>query len=150
MPTFENQSIIHASPEQLRTFHEQPTALPKLSPPLIIVQILRDDRRSLTEGELEFNLWFGPFPIHWVALHQPGPTENSFVDVMLNGPMASWHHEHRFDAHPEGAMLIDRVTYTHQSSIKGLLTRLIFGGIPLRILFMYRHWRTRITLNNNA
>ena len=67
----------------LRAFHDDPRALARLTPPPIIMQVQRDDRRSLTEGEIEFKLWLGPLPIRWVALHEPGPNADSFADVQL-------------------------------------------------------------------
>jgi ligand-binding SRPBCC domain-containing protein len=62
---------------------------------------------------------------------------------MLEGPMAVWEHQHIFEDVPGGAALVDRITLAHKPGLPGLLTRLIFDGVPLRALFMYRHWRTR-------
>jgi ligand-binding SRPBCC domain-containing protein len=108
--------------------------------------VLRDDRRSLTEGEIEFRLWFGPLPVRWLAVHLPGPTPHSFVDRMVEGPLASWEHAHMFEEVDGGILLSDRITLAHKSGVPGLFTRLIFDGWPLRLLFVYRHWRTRLAL----
>lgn len=129
--------------ERLKAFHVQPDAFKRLTPPPIIARIQRDERTSLTEGELEFTLWFGIFPIRWLARHEPGPTPDSFADVMVRGPMASWRHEHIFEATADGAALIDRVTLAHKPGLMGVITRLMFDGLPLRFLFFYRHFRTR-------
>ena len=145
--TFETSSILKTTMENILHFHQDPSALGKLTPPPIFTQ-LRDDRRvSLTEGDLEFTLWFGPIPIKWYARHESGPTPTSFADRMIEGPMAYWRHEHIFEAVPEGIKLTDRVTLAHHAGIKGLLTRLVFDGLPLRILFFYRHLRTRMALH---
>ena len=77
-------------------------ALTMLEPPPLFVQIVRDDRVSLTSGEIEFELWFGPVPVHWLARHEPGSTSTSFVDRMLDGPMALWVHRHSFGPTPTG------------------------------------------------
>ena len=111
--------------------------------PPIIPQILQDDRSSLTAGVLKFRLWIGPIPVDWVALHEPGPTPTSFKDIQVNGPMAEWVHEHLFETVPGGVMLTDRILLAHKPGWRGWLTRLFFDGLPLRILFLYRHWRTR-------
>lgn len=140
---FEKRSVMKTTMAEMLAFHEDPAAMPKLSPPPIIVRVKRDDRTSLTEGELEFTLWFGPVPIHWLARHEPGPTETSFADRMIEGPMAYWRHEHIFEETADGIALIDRVTVAHKPGLPGLLTRLMFDGVPLRILFFYRHLRTR-------
>ncbi len=106
--------------------------------------IQRDDRTSLTEGEIEFTLWFGPLPVHWTARHEPGPTDTSFRDRMLRGPMKSWLHEHSFRQTDQGVELIDHVTYElPDGGFWALFARLFFDGLPLRFLFFYRHLRTR-------
>lgn len=133
-------------------FHNEANALARLTPPppLMFVQVLRDDRTSLTEGELEFRLWFGPVPVHWLARHEPGPIPTSFVDRMIAGPLAYWEHQHIFQETAEGVTLIDRITLGHKGGTAGLWTRLIFGRLPLRLLFMYRHLRTRLSLRGLA
>ena len=141
---FVKGSFIKTSLERLQRFHEQPTALSKLTPPPIIMRLQRDDRQSITEGELEFTLWFGPLPIRWIARHEPGPLPHSFVDLQVRGPMAYWRHEHIFIQKPGGVELTDRIVLAHKPGLAGLLTRLFFDGLPLRILFAYRHHRTRM------
>lgn len=131
-----------ASLDELRRFHEDPQALAMLTPPPIFAQLRRDERRSISEGEVEFTLWFGPLPLRWLARHEPGPSPDSFADVQLRGPMAYWRHEHIFRELPEGVELTDRITLAHQPGLWGLFTRLAFDGLPLRILFAFRHWRT--------
>lgn len=141
--TFERTSIIPATMEQMIAFHAHPKALQWLTPPPIFAQMHRDDRRSMTEGELEFTLWFGPIPFRWVARHEPGPTPTSFADRMVSGPLASWYHQHIFSEAPEGVRLTDRIELEHKPGLPGFFTRLMFDGLPLRILFFYRHLRTR-------
>jgi ligand-binding SRPBCC domain-containing protein len=141
---FQHQSIFPTTMEKMIAFHNHPRAINRLTPPPLFVQCLRDDRQSLTDGELVFRLWFGPIPIRWLARHEPGPTENSFQDRMIEGPLDSWLHQHIFREVPGGIELTDRVTFAHKPGLPGLLTRLIFDGLPLRILFIYRHLRTRL------
>ena len=125
-------------------FHEDPQALAKLTPPPIVMQLHHDARRSITEGEIEFSLWFGPFPIRWIARHEPGPSPHSFADRQIKGPMAYWRHEHIFTEKPGGVELTDRIALAHKPGLAGVLTRLFFDGLPLRFLFAYRHRRTRM------
>lgn len=141
--TYEKQSRMKTTLEKMIAFHQDPKALSILTPPPIFVQLRRDNRVAFDEGELEFTLWFGPIPIRWVARHEQGPTVHSFADRMISGPMAYWRHEHIFQPQGDEVILIDRVTLAHKAGVSGLLTRLIFDGIPLRILFFYRHLRTR-------
>jgi ligand-binding SRPBCC domain-containing protein len=140
---FEHRSVISASTAQIMAFHEDPRALSWLTMPPTFLQVLRDNRTSLTSGEIEFNLWLGPLPVRWVARHEAGPIPTSFFDRMLQGPMDRWEHQHMFVSVPGGTELVDRITLAHKPGIRGLLTRLVFDGLPLRILFIYRHWRTK-------
>jgi ligand-binding SRPBCC domain-containing protein len=144
--TFEHRSLIRTTPAAARAFHDDPRALARLTPPPLFVQIVRDDRVSLTEGEVEFKLWFGPLAVRWLARHAPGPDDTSFVDRMAKGPMAMWEHLHSFRAVKGGVELVDRIQLAHYSGWRGTLTRLMMDGLPLRLLFAYRHWRTRRAL----
>jgi len=143
---FEKISIMKTTMDKMMAFHKAPEALPTLTPPPIFVQLHRDERTSLTGGELEFTLWFGPIPIRWVARHEEGPTETSFVDYQVSGPMAHWRHEHIFEEVDGGIKLIDRIAIAHKPGLTGLLTRLVFDGMPLHIFFFYRHLRTRLAV----
>jgi ligand-binding SRPBCC domain-containing protein len=143
---FEKRTVMNTTLDRMRAFHEDPKALGRLTPPPIFMQLIRDDRTSLTEGEIEFNLWFVVVPIRWLARHAPGVNPESFTDYMVKGPMAYWHHEHTFEEVPGGVALTDRLTVAHKPGLPGLLTRLMFDGIPLRILFFYRHLRTRLAV----
>ena len=144
--TFVKKSVMKTTLEKMMRFHEDPKALSNLTPPPIFMQLHRDDRTSISEGEIEFTLWFGPVPFRWIARHEEGPTESSFADRLIKGPMAYWRHEHIFTEVDNGVELTDSITLAHHAGIKGLLTRLMFDGIPLRILFFYRHLRTRMAV----
>lgn len=143
---FQSSVLVRTSMEAMVRFHEDPRALQMLTPPPIFAQIVRDDRVSLTQGILVFNLWMGPVRVPWTARHEPGPIATSFIDRMLSGPMASWEHQHIFEQRDQGVELTDRVTFAHKPGWRGMLTRLVFDGLPLRILFWYRHWRTKAAL----
>jgi ligand-binding SRPBCC domain-containing protein len=141
--TFRHRSVLRATVADLVRFHSAADALRLLTPPPIVLQVVRDDRTGLTRGEIAFRLWFGPLPVRWVAAHEPGSYPAVFADRMVSGPLASWRHEHDFRAVEGGVELLDVVTYSHRSGWRGLLTRLAFDGPALRAVFWYRHWRTR-------
>ncbi len=140
---FTKTSFINTTLDRIQKFHEDPRALSKLTPPPVVMSVRRDNRRSITDGDINFTLRFGPFIVPWIARHEPGPTGNSFADLQVEGPMAYWRHEHIFEPVAGGVELTDRITLAHRPGLPGLLTRLAFDGLPLRILFAYRHWRTR-------
>lgn len=147
---FEQRSILPCTVQQLWDFHAQPNAFAKLTPPPIFIQPLHNNLKSLTEGTVDFRMWFGPIPLHWIARHEPGPTPTSFKDSMVLGPMAFWEHQHIFQEAAGGAELIDHLTIEHKPGLTGVLTRLAFDGLPLRIFFMYRHMRTRLEVSRKA
>lgn len=147
---FEHRSTMATTLEQMVAFHADPRALSRLTMPPTRIQVLQDDRESLTKGRIAFRLWLGPMPIRWVAEHVPGPTLSSFADVMVEGPLARWEHQHIFELVGDRVALIDRITFEHESGLCGMLTRILFDGLPLRILFMYRHWRTRQAVEAHA
>ncbi len=141
---FERRTVIPATMAQVIGFHNQPNAIRLLTPPPVIIQMHHDGRKSLTDGELDFTLWFAALPVHWIARHEPASAESGFQDRMISGPMAFWLHEHRFRAVSGGVELTDHLTYEHRASgFWGIFTRLVFDGLPLHLLFIYRHWRTR-------
>ncbi|MEL6270054.1 MAG: cyclase [Chloroflexota bacterium] len=146
--TFEHSSIFpNTTLKAVEDFHEDPKAFSILTPFPIIAQIHRRELNSLTDGEMEFTLWFGPIPIRWLARHEPGPTEHSFADRMMSGPMQFWLHRHIFEEVDGGVRLTDRITIEHKSGLPGVLTRLMFDGLPLKFLFVYRHLRTRMAVS---
>jgi ligand-binding SRPBCC domain-containing protein len=141
--TFRHRSIFRTTIAEMTRFHSAPDALRVLMPPPVIVQMVRDERTSLTQGEVTFRMWLGPLPVRWIARHEPGSIPTAFVDQMVVGPLASWQHEHRFRTVSQGVELTDEITYAHKPGWRGVLTRLAFDGLPLRMVFRYRHWRTR-------
>lgn len=140
---FEHVSVFKgATAAQCRAFHAAPGAFARLTPPPIFMQVHRNDIRDLVDGDVEFTLWFGPIPVRWHARHAPGVNADSFVDYQVRGPMAYWYHEHTMTDVAGGVELRDRLTIAHKPGLAGVLTRLAFDGLPLRFLFVYRHWRT--------
>ncbi len=146
---FEKKSVMKGTVQQLWDFHAQPNAFGKLTPPPIFIRVRENKLKALTEGTVDFTMWLGPIPLHWIAQHEPGPTDTSFVDRQIIGPMGYWEHQHIFRAVPDGVELTDHVTLEHKAGLAGLFTRLMFDGIPLQIFFFYRHLRTRMALGKS-
>ncbi len=146
---FEKKSIMKGTVQQLWDFHAQADAFAKLTPPPIFIQMRENKLKSLTDGTVDFTMWLGPIPLHWIAQHLPGPTPTSFMDRQIVGPMAYWEHQHIFREVPEGVELTDHVTLEHKQGLAGLFSRLMFDGPPLQIFFFYRHLRTRMALGKS-
>ncbi len=54
---YEKRSVFKTTADKMMAFHQDPSALGKLTPPPMFMQLIRDDRTSITEGEIEFTLW---------------------------------------------------------------------------------------------
>jgi ligand-binding SRPBCC domain-containing protein len=149
--TFTAKSVMNTTLKKMIDFHLN-SGPRQLTPPPIFVQMHRDTRthESLAQGELDFTLWFGPIPTRWSVRHETGPISTSFADFMVEGPLAYWRHEHIFTEVPNGVELTDRITLAHKAGWRGILSRLAFDGVPLRILFIYRHLITRLALRRQA
>ena len=150
---FEHQSVIETTADELMAFHVHPKAFKRLTPPPIFIQVHRNELTSLRNGEVEFTLWFGVIPVRWIARHEAGPIETSFMDRQIKGPLERWEHQHLFqpiEGEPAKTELIDRITIEHKTGWRGWLTRLFLDGLPLRFLFMYRHQRTKWALRNKS
>lgn len=143
---FIKRSIMPGTLQQLWDFHAHPKAFSRLTPPPIFIQMHTNRLKSLTDGMVDFTMWLGPIPIHWRAQHEPGPTPTSFIDRQLIGPLAYWEHQHLMETVPGGVQLTDHITLEHKPGLAGLLSRLMFDGLPLRLFFTYRHLRTRLAL----
>ena len=104
----------------------------------------------MAEGSIsEFTLWMGPLPVRWRAVHSQ-VSDHGFTDIQEDGPMALWHHTHRFeviDAHT--TQLYEHIDFQHHPGLGGLLSRLLFNPFALKILFTYRKWATRKALLNS-
>lgn len=140
-PSFESRFTVPASLEAVARFHADPRALTRLTP--TPMRVHRMD--PMGEGSVSnFTMWVGPIPIHWEAVHSDLDGVRGFTDTQERGPMARWVHRHEFNSlGPALTEVHDRVWYRHPPRWRGLLTRMLFSTLPLRVLFFYRAWATR-------
>jgi ligand-binding SRPBCC domain-containing protein len=150
---FQKRSVMPTTMDRMIAFHEGKDAFKTLTPFPIIAQIHDDRRTSITAGEIDFTLWFGPIPARWTAQHEPGPIPTSFADRMVKGPLKAWRHEHIFREVPGGIELTDSIVFEHFDLDKGfwaVFTRLFMDTLGLNGLFFYRHMITRIKTKQDA
>jgi ligand-binding SRPBCC domain-containing protein len=94
-------------------------------------------------------MWFGPFPVRWVAQHVQVDPLNGFTDVQIIGPMLIWEHTHSFRAISEQETEVrDTIEFAHRTGIKNFWTRLLYAPIMLKILFLFRSLITSAVLKN--
>lgn len=142
MPEFDYTFTVDASQAAVVAFHHDTRVLKTLTPPPIFVQI--HSYEPLGEGsEANFTMWFGPFPIHWKAIHT-NVDESGFTDSQARGPLKRWQHTHRFSAlSDEVTQVSERIDYEYESGIRGLTGRLLFSKPALYLLFTARKLITR-------
>lgn len=148
MPTFDFRFKVSASLDEVREFHRDTTALKRLTPPPVIVQI--HDVEPLAEGSVSrFTLWLGPFPIRWTAVHR-NVSDQGFTDIQTDGPARKWEHTHRFTAVSTNETEIhEHIEFDHKNGFWGLVTRMMFCWPSLYFLFCYRKFSTKRFVNSS-
>ena len=136
---------VHAPLAQVAEFHSRAASMAAITPPPIIIQMRRAPAELAEGDEMDFVMWLGPFPMHWLARIEAVSPEG-FTDRQLRGPFAEWAHRHTFVAVDEGTTdVVDEITLQLQAHplwwLVGMGMRL---GLP--ILFAYRKWKTRRNL----
>ncbi|MCP4191305.1 MAG: hypothetical protein GY768_11840 [Planctomycetaceae bacterium] len=149
MPVFDFVFRVDASQAAVREFHSDTSALKKLTPPPVIVQL--HEIQPLAEGSVSrFTLWLGPLPIRWTAIHQ-NVTDDGFTDVQSQGPARKWEHTHSFISKGSNLTEIrEHIEYSHKSGLGGLVTRFLFARPNLLLMFTYRKLVTRRALQRMA
>jgi ligand-binding SRPBCC domain-containing protein len=133
---------VEAPVEIVADFHRHASSLKAITPPPFVMQIHRAPAR-LEEGDvMDFTMWAGPAPIHWVAsIEQVSPT--GFVDRQITGPFKHWQHRHTFrpvDGHT--TEVLDEVEAgMRRHPWWGPIGAGMWAGLPA--LFAYRERRTR-------
>jgi ligand-binding SRPBCC domain-containing protein len=143
MPVLQFAFEVEAPLEAVAAFHRDTRVLKKLTPPPIFVQLHQVE--PLGEGSRSrFTMWFGPFPVHWTAVHTRVDRLHGFTDTQEKGPMAAWRHVHQFEAiSPHRTRVRDHVEFTYRPGPAGWISRLLFHPIAMKFLFAYRAWATR-------
>lgn len=140
---FTYRSTFRCSPEALFAFHERPDALPLLTPPDADVRVLQAAPSLAVGAEARLSVkLLGPLRRTWVARHTVYDPPRRFVDEQIAGPFKRWRHEHLVQPAPQGAELVDVVTYELPlapfSHLADPLVRRMLAK-----MFAYRHEVTR-------
>ncbi len=140
MPTFEHGSTLDATPAAVWAWHLRPGALERLTPPWERVQVLRRSGGIADGGTVELRIGRGPLARRWVARHRDAVAPSGFVDEQVEGPFASWVHEHRFEPAEAGrTRMLDRITYAPPFGAAGALADSLLIRRRLQRTFRYRH-----------
>lgn len=144
---YQHRFVVNAPLERVREFHSRSSGMGALTPPPVFVQMHRAPERLAEGDEMEFTLWLGPLPVHWLA-RMSDVTPTGFLDTQVRGPFARWEHRHTFavvDA--DRSEVID----TLEVVPGGNIFRRAVGwsmALSLPLLFAFRQWKTRRLLEN--
>jgi ligand-binding SRPBCC domain-containing protein len=143
MSIFDYEFVVKAPLAAVAEFHSSTQALALLTPPPMRVQLVNIE--PLAEGSRsEFIMWFGPFPVRWVAVHTRVDPLHGFTDTQASGPMAFWQHTHRFEAVDDATTRVhEQIEYRYAGGWRSIWTRVLFSAPGLRFLFAHRSRITR-------
>ncbi|PSP54373.1 cyclase [Halobacteriales archaeon QS_1_67_19] len=159
MPTYQRETRVDASLEDVWEFHSRISGLEALTPDWMHLQV-EDVRgpngRTRSDGVLlvgsEVRLSVRPFGVGprrpWVSRITRREREDGaavFEDEMVEGPFPEWHHSHQFYADGGGTLIRDRVRY-ELPVLGGLLGPL--GWLGFEPMFRGRHRRTKRVLED--
>jgi ligand-binding SRPBCC domain-containing protein len=141
---FVKESVIHATPERVFAFHEQPDVLSLLIPPWESARLIQAAKISEVGAQaiIETRI-FGPITARWVAQHTVYEPPRLFEDIQVKGPFRSWRHRHIIEFDAEGARLRDEIDYEPPLGFLGRAVAPILVQKRLERLFIYRHDVTR-------
>jgi len=120
-------------------WHEQPSALERLTPPWEQVEVLSRSGGIHDGGRVALRSKVGPFWSRWEVEHSGYREGQQFCDAQVSGPFALWEHAHRFKAMGSAeSTLTDEIRYTLPLGPLGRLGSAFVRG-KLDRLFTYRH-----------
>ena len=64
---YQHRFRVNAPVQAVADFHSRLSAMAAITPPPILVQVHKAPEHLAEGDEMDFTLWLGPLPIHWVA-----------------------------------------------------------------------------------
>ncbi|MFN0136727.1 MAG: TIGR01777 family oxidoreductase [Phycisphaerae bacterium] len=142
LSTFDFNSTIAATPDEVFAWHDRDGAFERLMPPWERMRVIERSGGIRDGGRLVFELRKWPTWIRWEARHSGYVAGEQFVDEQIRGPMAAWRHTHRVVAAGRQTRLEDHIEYklplgSVGAALGGAMTRAM-----LQKMFTWRHRRT--------
>ena len=144
---YQHSFTVNATLQDVRNFHARSASMGAITPPPVIVRV-HSAPEELGDGDtMDFTMWMGPLPVHWVAQIE-AVTATSFVDRMIKGPFRKWVHRHSFVAlapnqtEVQDSLEIELSDNPFWRAVGG------FMWLNLPILFTFRKFKTRWLLQS--
>ena len=144
---YQHTFTVKAPLETVAAFHRQSSSMAAITPPPVIVRIHKAPTILKDGDEMDFTLWLGPLPLHWLArIEQASPT--GFIDRQVRGPFTRWVHTHTFQTlDPITTAVLDEVeVIPSQNPFWKLVGYGMWFTLPM--LFAFRGWKTRRLLEH--
>lgn len=152
MATYERETYVEASLEDVREFHSRVSGLEALTPGwmgLTVREVRGPDGETdpeILEAGAEIDMRLRPLGLpgeSWTSVITERAESDErvlFKDEMRDGPFARWVHIHQFRREGEGTRLRDTVHYELPDSVRATSPLAVVGFEPM---FRYRHRKTK-------
>ena len=135
----ERTQVVPRSRPEVFSFFEDASNLERITPPFLGFRIVTPLPIAMAEGTLiDYRIRLFGLPLRWRTRIDAYDPPRAFVDTQLSGPYRLWRHTHRFDEHPEGTLIFDRVEYDVGFGPFGELARALFVRRTLERIFDHR------------
>ena len=139
--TLESSQELNLSLEKAWEYFSSPCNLPKITPPKMRFHITSKVGKSVYQGQIiTYKVSLLPFiKTNWVTEITAVENQEFFIDEQRFGPYSMWHHEHIFEALPNGkTLMIDKVSYKIPFGFLGRIAKVLFIEKQLLSIFTYR------------
>ena len=136
--TYKSELEVPVPVDQLFSWHENPGAFERLTPPFEPVKV-KKRKGGIDGGEVHLQMKLGPIPLPWVARHHDYIKNEQFLDEQVSGPFASWNHAHLFEKiDAKTSKLIDKIDYKLPFGTVGKTFGGAFAEQKIKKMFAYR------------
>lgn len=140
--TLETEQELTVSIKEAWNYFSSPQNLEKITPPSMGFQITSKVDKKAYEGQI-ITYKVSPVPFiktNWVTEITKVKEDCFFIDEQRFGPYKMWHHEHFFEALPNGNTLMkDKISYKIPFGFLGHLVQMLFVKKQLTSIFKYRY-----------
>ncbi|MCH1430876.1 MAG: TIGR01777 family protein [Chlamydiales bacterium] len=136
MFSYEKSSEMPCSQQELFDWHKKNSALRRLTPPWMRVNVLQEADSLAKGSEVTLEIKAAPLmKLKLISKHTDYQEGKEFTDTMLKGPFSYWKHRHQMiDNGKESSILQDSVEYTPPLPFSNPLIK-----SEINRLFNYRH-----------
>lgn len=144
MATIRSRAWVSAPIDEVFAFFDDPANLARLMPPPVTIRLEAVEPTPPRPGStFTFSYGIGPLRRTWTVRLLERDAPHRFVDETLAGPVARFHHTHRFAPARGGTWISDEITYRigPTGGIGAMVDWL--AGWVMRATFVWRAARQR-------